>query len=107
MARYEGMEDILRRIGLAAGQDTGRATRPQPAVVTATELTPEKQHYARAVENIVLLMNDAERLRDSLTTESVHSLTQEEHDELLGMLGKALQELWACELALQRVSPFD
>jgi hypothetical protein len=107
MARYEGMEDILRRIGLRSGQDAISEARPPRGGSASVELTMERQHYARAVENIVLLMHDAEQLRDSLTTESVHSLTQEEHDELLGMLGKALQELWACELALQRVAPFD
>lgn len=105
MPRYEGMDEILK------GVSKHLTTRSAPAVEEVAAPRPLQPHidppFVRAEAALTRLNADAEKFRDLLAAEAVQTLSQEEHDHLLALLGNVLQELWSCEAALQRVAPYD
>jgi hypothetical protein len=65
------------------------------------------QGYAHAVERIMYLLREAQELRTLLSATQGRALTQAESDDLLGLLGQVLQELWSCDSILHRITPSD
>jgi hypothetical protein len=109
MARYEGMDEILQRLSLRFGQEAP-AAGPAPESAAPPSPLPvatQARQYRAATESIGRLRQEAEHLCQVLTEPGAPQLSHQEHDALLALLGKALQDLWNCEVALQRVAPFD
>ena len=107
MPRYDGMDEILERL-------RGQMQVSQPAVgevrggePRAPSVTASDPSYATVLENVLLLLRDVENLRTLLTPQRLRSLTGEQEQELLALLGKVLQELKSCEAALDHVPQRD
>lgn len=107
MARYEGMEDLLQRVREHLEVEGDAAMSPSGPAGSSANLLTREQPYESALENLLLLLHDAEQLRERLTPGRLHALPKEQHDDLQSLLNKVLQELWSCEAALQRFSHLD
>lgn len=106
MARYEGMDDILRHVQEslvepAPGPESLRVPPP-----TLYSPVPDET-YNLAVDGLMVLLRDTESLREVLLPGGMQAFSKSEHDELVSLLGKVLHNLWACETALQRVAPYE
>ena len=106
MARYEGMDDLLKRVrehlstAAEPAGDEGVVTKgPVPAAID--------DQYERAVDRLNTLLRDAVQFRDALSPSGGKALSHAEIDELLRLLGRVLAELWTCESALQHVAPIE
>lgn len=106
MARYEGMEEIIQRLTLRFGQEDGERQTPGQATGSFLGTPIENQQYSEATQSTMRLLREAEHLHDLLAG-GAGTLSQREHDDLLVLLGTLLQELWNCEVCLQRVAPYD
>jgi hypothetical protein len=107
MPRYEGMEELLQRLNSRFGQPNDAPLRVRAGPPQGAGTQTESQQYALAIESVMRLLHEAEQLHALLNSETVRSLTSGEHDDLVGLLGKVLQELWTCEVALQRVATYE
>lgn len=100
MARYEGMDELLQRVrehlDAAEPPASGSQAGPIPGFPSG------EQPYESALENLLLIMHDAEQLRGRLTPGRVHAMSREQHDDLQSILNKVLQELYSCDAVLQR-----
>lgn len=98
MARYDGMDDLLARVGRhlesPAGESPGNH-RPTPVSLPAID------GYAIGVEDLVLLLRTAEHLREHLATECATGLNAAERDDLTGLLGRVQAVLTTCAGSLQ------
>jgi hypothetical protein len=108
MARYEGMDEIVERLQSRLAQGIPAPERSEPdmsltAPGAAGASHPER--YTDAVERIMRLLREAQDLRTLLGTARSGSLSQAELDDLLGLVGEVLQELWSCEAVLHRFAP--
>jgi hypothetical protein len=94
------MEDLLQRVHQRLG-----VVDPE---VEASESAPSANqdlHYTATLETLRLLMRDAEKLQELLEPGELHRLTEEQHEQLMALLGKVLRELWRCKTAFERVKP--
>jgi len=108
MPRYEEMDEILGRIsGRPADELEPAPHSPGPGVDAMPAISLRTSVHDSAMMAMRRLFGEAEALHELLAPEQVATMTQEQHDELLSLLGKVLQELWQCEVALQRVAPYD
>ncbi|GAC1320293.1 MAG: hypothetical protein NVS2B16_08530 [Chloroflexota bacterium] len=107
MARYEGMDEILQRVRerLEGAEESSVGLTGEHSTRTHAPLHQQACETAR--ENLLSLVRDAERLRQTLTTGHFDDLSREQHNDLQSMLGTALQELLRCEALLKRLSPPD
>src|SRR5579884_3326276 len=99
MARYEGMDDLLARVRERLGVDGVQepAARPTPP---RRETVQRDEQYTRALESALLLVRDVQTVGEQLTRELVEALTQEQRDELAGLITRAIQALRDHETAL-------
>jgi hypothetical protein len=98
------MDNILRRI---TERDSEPAVDTPSRVEVAPPVAAVDDAYAGTVEAVLLVFRDAQQLREILSPDTVSALTTEQHRDVLNQLSKALQELWHCEVALQRAVPHD
>jgi hypothetical protein len=68
-------------------------------------LADQNLHHTVTLEALRLLMRDAEKLHKLLEPGTSHQLTEEQHGELMALLGNVLRELRRCKAALECVKP--
>lgn len=107
MARYEGMEDLLQRVRERMGV---MDRRPHPGSLTASVADRRNEHssqYASLLEAMLLVLRDAEQLRDQIEPGPGPVLSDEQREDLVAILGKALRELYQCKAALEYVQAVE
>ena len=97
MPRYEGMEDLLRRVrerlvDEPAAMETG----------TAAHAYPMDRTYEQVLTCMQGLMRQAEVLRNTLSAEQIHALSPKQQEHILLELNAVMQELWSSEVLLRR-----
>lgn len=98
MARYDGMDDLLARVGRHLENPAGES--PGNHRVTPVAL-PAVDGYAIGVEDLVLLLRTAEHLREHLATECATGLNAAEREDLASLLRRVQSVLAACAGSLQ------
>jgi hypothetical protein len=107
MARYEGMDQIVGHLQLQLAVGAPPLERSEPDMSIPSAPGGADEGHAHAVERIMYLLREAQELRTILSAAQSRALTQAESDDLLGLLGQVLQELWSCESVLHRSTPSD
>lgn len=118
MARYEGMDEILRGvIERLQGSSHTRSNEVSSSEVEASEPLPSHtpasdpvrlplptldESYESGVTHLKALLRDAESVRDMLGEDMPH-LSEDQRDHLLAILHQVMEELWTCEARLQGV----
>jgi hypothetical protein len=91
------MDELLQRV-----RERLALEEPVQKRTEGAQAGPPREHYAELLEAMVLLVRDAEQLRSRVTPRELRTLSEEEREELLMILGKLSRELWACKSALER-----
>jgi hypothetical protein len=101
------MDEIVERIQARLAQGVPAPERSEPDMsmrARAVAGTGQQEPHTEAVERIMRLRQQAQELRSLLGSASSKRLSHAETDDLLGLLGEVLQELWSCEAVLHRVA---
>jgi hypothetical protein len=107
MARYEGMEEMVGHLQARLAVGAPPLERSEPDMSMPSAPGGADEGHAHAVERVMYLLREAQELRTLLNAAQARALTQAEGDDLLGLLGQVLQELWSCESVLHRITPSD
>jgi hypothetical protein len=104
MARYEGMDRLLQgvRERIEAGQSRAQVARsehPLPLGVSVRDVTLDSM-----IGSLGILLREAQELREMVVSTESYTLSEEQRDRVLTLLGQVLEELWTCEASLQGVS---
>lgn len=103
MARYEGMDKLLQgvRERMEAGQDRVRQPRllaPFPANMPGREVAVDSM-----IGSLGILLREAGEFRELVVSPETGTLTEDQRDRVLMLLGQVMEELWTCEASLQGV----
>lgn len=95
MARYDGMEDLLRRVSetMAVRHPESRETG-----VTVAEQGPQ---YADLLEQVLLVVRDMTEVTQILP-EIAAGLTAEQQTDMMSLFGKVRHQLRECERQIAR-----
>lgn len=106
MARYEGMDRILQ--GLHERMRSATSATPPPSMLKPdAHVRPGSDEYGRAVETVLLVLRDTEKLRDFLITYGTQGLSFDERGDLGALLEQVHEEVENCRAALGRVPAID
>lgn len=104
MPRYEGMDDLLKGVReRLEGDHAGAEEASSDGGGYTVSMPLESQAYERVISHLVLLLREAEKLREMIGSNAGAGLDDDQSDHLLGLLGQVLEELWTCEAMLQGV----
>lgn len=105
MARYEGMDKVLQgvRDRLSARPDSVQRDTTNPRKATVSRDDP----YANAVEGVMLLLRDAQKLRDLLAPSQVGAVTADQREEIRSLLVRVVVELSSHLDALEQVAQYE
>jgi hypothetical protein len=99
------MDELLERLRARLAVPDAPPQAPEPAPEVASE-RPGTRSSDRVLEQVHLLMREAEQLRRVLSGDAIHSMSQEEQDDLCELLDNVLRELRTCEARARVGRPY-
>jgi len=94
MRRYEDMDDLLRRVRERLAVD------PPAGGPQSESEPPADENYTALLNQTILLYHEAEQLRGLLDSGQAATLSAQEREELLGLIGKAAAAVADCSQRL-------
>ncbi len=99
MTRYEGMDELLNRVGERLSPATELGVGPDES---RGEVEIPRVEYETALNRILFLLGEVEQLRQVVQGQEYRGLPIDQIEDLLGALDKVQRELRRCEADLQR-----
>ncbi len=104
MARYEDMDDVLRRVRERMVEVSQPSTCEEREVTPSFDVLHQEDHYERVEACVQTLTASSELLRELLASEHLAEFSSAQHSHLLSALNSILQQLWSSEVSLRRAA---